>query len=304
MIIFRGGNGMSYIVLCNTASDSLNKINTEDLSNQSIILSVGEGPFGPHGLSLYKEKILVANNYNNSISIINYDDFKEEYNLYIGAHPNDIVAKDDIAYVTCGESNSLIVYDLVNERINFEIPTGRFPHNVTMFENKNTIFISNMGDDSISVIDYLSCKEIKRIKVESMPTKISISNNMKYLYVCMSCLDYDAKGSIGIIDLNTLDLITKVNVGYSPVDLFEEDNCLYVSNLCNGSISVVDLIKLKEKNKIYIGGMPRGIVKNKNCLFVGDYLNGILKVISLDEKWIKVIPIGSEPNSMTIVNSN
>lgn len=293
---------MSYIVLCNTASDSINKINTEDLSNQSIILSIGEGPFGPHGLSLYKNKILVANNYNNSISIINYDKFKEESNLYIGAHPNDIVAKDDIAYVTCGESNSLIIYDFTNERINFEIPTGRFPHNITMFENKNIIFVSNMGDDSISVVDYFNCKEIKRIKVESMPTKISISSNMKYLYVCMSCLDYDANGSIGVIDLNTLDLISKVNVGYSPVDLFEADNYLYVSNLCDGSISIVDLIELKEKNKIHIGGMPRGIVKNKNCIFVGDYLNGILKVISLDEKWIKAIPIGSEPNSMTIIN--
>lgn len=292
---------MSYIVLCNTASDSINKINTEDLSNQSIILSIGEGPFGPHGLSLYKNKVLVANNYNNSISIINYDKFKEESNLYIGAHPNDIVAKDDIAYVTCGESNSLIIYDLTNERINFEIPTGRFPHNVTMFENKNVIFVSNMGDDSISVVDYFSCKEIKRIKVESMPTKISVSSNMKYLYVCMSCLDYDDNGSIGVIDLDTLDLITKVNVGYSPVDLFEADNCLYISNLCDGSISIVDLIELKEKNRIHIGGMPRGIVKDRNCIFVGDYLNGILKVISLDEKWIKAIPIGSEPNSMTII---
>lgn len=304
MIIFRGGNGVSYIVLCNTASDSLNKINTEDLTNQSIILSVGEGPFGPHGLSLYKDKILVANNYNNSISIINYNSFKEESNLYIGAHPNDLIAKDDIVYVSCGESNSLIIYDLINERINFEIPTGRFPHNVALFENKNLIFISNMGEDSISVIDSFNTKEIKRIKVESMPTKISISKDMKYLYVCMSCLDYDVKGSIGIIDLNTLELTAKVNVGYSPVDLFEEDNCIYVSNLGDGSISIVDVIELKEKNKIHIGGMPRGIIKINNNIFVGDYLNGILKVISIKEKWVKVIPIGSEPNSMTLGDSN
>jgi hypothetical protein len=62
MIILEGGNGMSYIILCNTGSDSLSKINTENLNNQSIFLSNGESPFGPHGLSLYKEKILVANN--------------------------------------------------------------------------------------------------------------------------------------------------------------------------------------------------------------------------------------------------
>ena len=207
---------MSYIVLCNTGSDSLNKINTENLKNQSIFLSAGESPFGPHGLSLYKDKILVANNYNNSISLVNYKSFKEENNLYIGAHPNDIVAHDDIAYVSCGESNSLIIYDMINDRVNFEVPTGRFPHNIVLLEEENLIFISNMGDDSISVIDYINNKEIKRIKVENTPTKINISRNKKYLYVCMSYLGYDIKGSVGIIELKTLELINKVKVGLSP----------------------------------------------------------------------------------------
>ncbi|WP_459477148.1 YncE family protein [Clostridium saccharoperbutylacetonicum] len=291
---------MSYIILCNTASDSLNKINTEDLNSESIILSDGEGPFGPHGLSLYKDKILVANNYNNSISIINYNNFKEETNLYVGAHPNDIVAINDIAYVLCGESNSVIIYDLISERINFEIPTGRFPHNATLFEDKKLIFISNMGEDNISVIDYLNNREIKRIKVENIPMKTIISKNKKYLYICLSCLGYDKNGTVGIIDLETLELINKIEVGNSPVDLFEDESFLYISNLCDGIISVIDLKEFKEKNKIRIGGMPRGIVKVGNRIFVGDYLNGILKVINLTENNVKVIRIGDEPNSMTL----
>lgn len=294
---------MSYIILCNTGSDSLNKINTENLNNQSIFLSTGESPFGPHGLSLYKDKILVANNYNNSISLVNYESFKEEKNIYIGAHPNDIVAHEDIAYVSCGESNSLIIYDMIKDRVNFEIPTGRFPHNIALVEEKKLIFISNMGDDSISVIDYINNKEIKRIKVENTPTKINVSKNKRYLYLCMSYLGYDRKGSVGIIDLKTLELINKVKVGLSPVDFFEDDNYLYVSNLCDESISIVNLKDLKEENKIIIGGMPRGIVKVKENIFVGDYLNGILNIIGIENKKIKAIPIGSEPNAMTLVES-
>jgi YVTN family beta-propeller protein len=295
---------MSYIVLCNTGSDTLNKINTENLKNQSINLSIGENPFGPHGLSLYKDKILVANNYNNTISLIDYNSFTEENNLYVGAHPNDIVANSDIVYVSCGESNSIIIYDLINERINFEIPTGKFPHNITLFKEKNLLFISNMGDDSISVIDYLNNKEIKRIRVESTPIKINISKNKKYLYVCMSYLGHDKNGSIGIIELETLELVNKVTAGYSPVDLFEEDNYLYVSNLCDGTISIIDLTKLKEETKINIGGMPRGIIKVKDNIFVGDYLNGILNIVDINSKKIRAIQIGSEPNSMTLVQDN
>lgn len=292
---------MSYIVVCNTGSDSLNKINTEDFNNQSIILSADESPFGPHGLSLYKDKILVANNYNNTISLIDYRTFKEEGSLYIGAHPNDIVAHNGLAYVSCGESNSLIIYDMIDERVDFEIPTGRFPHNIVLEEEKNLIFITNMGEESISVIDYLNNKEIKRIKVENTPIKISISRNKKYLYVCIGFLGSDKKGSIGIIDLNTLELTGKIQVGLSPVDLFEEDNYIYVSNLCDGSISIVNLNRLAEENKIVIGGMPRGIIKFKENLFVGDYLNGKLNVIGMKDKKIKVIPLGKEPNAMTLV---
>lgn len=294
---------MSYIIVCNTGSDSLNKINIENFNNQSIILSADESPFGPHGLSLYKDKILVANNYNNTISLIDYKTFKEEGSLYIGAHPNDIVAHNGLAYVSCGESNSLIIYDMIDERVNFEIPTGRFPHNIVLEEERNLIFITNMGEESISVIDYINNKEIKRIKVENTPIKIIMSKNKKYLYVCISFLGSDKKGSVGIIDLNTLELIDKIQVGLSPVDLFEEDyNYIYVSNLCDGSISIINLNKLTEENKIVIGGMPRGIIKFKENLFVGDYLNGKLNVIGIKDKEIKVIPLGKEPNAMTLVN--
>lgn len=293
---------MSYIVVCNTGSDSLNKINTESFNCKSIVLSADESPFGPHGLSLYKDKILVANNYNNTISLIDYKEFKEEGNIYIGAHPNDIVAHNDLIYVSCGESNSLIIYDLINERVDFEIPTGRFPHNIALEEDRNLLFVSNMEEESISVIDYINSKEIKKIKVKNTPMKINISNNKKYLYVCISYLGYDKNGSIGIIELDSLELIGTVKVGLSPVDLFEEDNYMYVSNLCDGSISIVNLNELMEEKKIVIGGMPRGIIKIKENIFVGDYLNGKLNVIGIDDKKIKVIPLGKEPNAMTLVN--
>ncbi|NRY04918.1 YVTN family beta-propeller protein [Clostridium beijerinckii] len=116
----------------------------------------------------------------------------------------------------------------------------------------------------------------------------------------MSYLGRDKNGSVGIIDLNTLELINKIQVGHSPVDLFEEDSFLYVSNLCDGSISIVNLNELKEEEKIDIGGMPRGIVKSRDNMFVGDFLNGVLKIIDMKNRRIKTIPIGNEPNGMTL----
>ena len=47
--------------------------------------------------------------------------------------------------------------------------------------------------------------------------------------------------------------------------------------------------------------MPRGIIKYEDQIFVGDYLNGLVDVINLQEKRIKAIAVGKEPNAMTLV---
>lgn len=292
---------MSDIVLCNTGSDSLSKINSEDLKIKNLYLSIGEKPFGPHGLSLYKDKILVANNYNNSISVVNLSEFKEEKNLYIGSHPNDLVAYNDMVYVTCGESNSVIVYDLINERANFELPTGRLPHSIELLKEEDIAFVSNIGENSITVIDCNKNNIVKKIIVGDNPIKINISNKRDYLYVCMSYLDYDTEGYIGIISLKNLQVIAKIKVGLSPVDLFEDDNYLYVSNFCSGSISVINLKNFNEEKRIIVGGMPRGIVKIDDKLYIGDYLNGSLKIVDIKRQSIKSILTGQEPNDMFII---
>lgn len=292
---------LSYIVVCNTGSDSISRIDTYNLKVDNLYLSVGDTPFGPHGLVLYKNNVIVANNYNNSISLIDGLSFKEIDNIYIGAHPNDISIADNMIYVTCGESDSVIAYDLANKTINYEIPTGRFPHDIISYQEQNMLFVSNMGEDSISVIDVVKNKEIKRILVENTPLKIAVSNDRRYLYVCMSYLGYDQDGYIGIISLDNLQLIEKIKVGYSPVDLFEDNGYLYISNFCGGSISIVNLSTMKEERRIDVGGMPRGILKIDNIIYCGDYENGKVNVINLLENEIKAITVGREPNAMTFI---
>ncbi|GAA0075780.1 YncE family protein [Clostridium sp. CTA-5] len=293
---------MKSIIVCNTGSDTLNKICVKTLNVETLKLSLGESRVGPHGLSIYSDKLFVANNYSNTVSLINIDMFKEEKNFYIGSHPNDLVVYNEKLYVICGESNSLLVYDLINNKVNFELPMGIFPHSIAIFNEGNNIFISNMGEDSISVIDCIENREIKKIKCEKYPAKIVISKDKKYLYVCESHVGHNIKGSILIISLKNFTIQRRIKVGVSPVDIWEENGYIYVSNLLEGSISIVNLNKAIEERKIFVGGMPRGIIKVGERIFIGDYLNGQLKVINLKEKSIKTIAIGSEPNAMILIN--
>ena len=310
---------MDYIVLCNTGSDSLSRVNTQSLDVQNFILSKEPFSIGPHELKICGENIISANNYNNTISIIKKrkleDNYIEKYserknrilleceNVYIGTCPNDVVQYSNEIFVTCGEANSVAVYNMKEKRVDFVIPVGCFPHNIEICKNMKLAFTSNMGDDTISVIDIEKKQEIKKITVENTPIKINLSNNNHYLYVCLSYLGYDKEGYVGIISLKTLELIDKIKVGISPVDLYEESGYLYVSNFCGKSISIINLDNLKEEKQIEVSGMPRGIRKSKEKLFVGDYLNGMVNVINFNTKEIKAITVEKEPNAMTLIKT-
>ena len=66
---------MSYIIVCNTGSDSLIKFDCETMNTKEIKLTIGEKPFGPHESCVYNNRLLVSNSYNNTISIINLKEF-------------------------------------------------------------------------------------------------------------------------------------------------------------------------------------------------------------------------------------
>ena len=291
---------MNSVVVCNTGSDSISKINISDLSLENLSLDFEEKPIGPHGIYAVNNKIYTANNYNNSISIINGNTFKEEKSIYIGPYPNDIVTLKDKLYITCGEGNALIVYDGVGEKILFEVPVGKWPHNIAIYKEAQMLFVSNLEGNSLSVIDGIDNKVIKTISTLEYPTKVIVSKDKSKLYVCESYIGEDTCGYIEIFSTRDLMPIKRIKVGKSPLDMCDDGKNLFVSNFSEGTISIVDTEALKEVKKIYIGSMPKGILKYDDNLFIGDYLKGRFISLDLKTEKIKAITIGKEPNAMTL----
>lgn len=293
---------MNCVVVCNSGSDSLSKVNIKNMEVKTLKLSTQGNLYGPHELTKYKGKILTANNYNNSISVIDVRNFNEEKSIYIGAHPNDIRIYKDKGYVLCGDSNSIIVYDLINDKIQYQINTGIYPHSIALVND--TAFVANMYEDTIGIIDCIENTYVDSIKVGNNPGKIKISNDKKYLYICISNLECDNKGYISIIDAKLFKVICTIDVGFMPIDLYEYETYLYVSNLCSGYISIINLNTFKEENIIICNGMPRGLVRYEENLFVCDYLNNVIKIIDKKHNIIKAIAVGKEPSAMTFINDS
>lgn len=291
---------MNSLLVCNTGSDSISKINIKDFSVENLLLKIGEKPTGPQGIYLNNGLIYTANNYNNSISVIAEKNLKEESNFYVGPYPNDLIYYDNRLYIACGEANSVIVYDLIEKKIVFKLPTGMWPHNMEVEKDKGLILVSNLQDNSVSVIDGDINKKIMDIETLEYPTKIKVSKDKSKFYVCESYIGDSKSGYIEVFSLDNFKSLKRIKVGKSPMDICDDGDFLYVSNFSDGTISIIDVNIGREIDKIVIGGMPKGILKYNNLLFVGDYLRSKVIVLDLKSKLTKSIAVGVEPNAMAL----
>lgn len=293
---------MNNLYVCNTSTDTISKINLIAFKEEKQISLRRNSlnKIGPHGICVYEDKLLVANSFGNSLSIIGISEEEEIENYFIGMHCNGVEVCEHNAYIICGELNNVIVFNLIMKKIIEEIPCGSFPHSININNNKALAVIANMHSDSITIFDCLNREKVIQLSVSEYPTKAIISDDGQYIFVCESRLGIRPSGTLSIIEVNSLKTIAKIKLGNSPVDMYAEQDYCFISNFGDGTISIVDINKLKEVKKIKIGGMPRGIVKYNKHVYAGDNYNNLLIQVDIEKENKKVISIGGEPTGMTL----
>jgi DNA-binding beta-propeller fold protein YncE len=290
---------MDYVYICNMASDYISRVELTQLKEEKITLCNKNGRVGPHGLCSFQGTLIIANSYSNSISRVDMSSCREVDSYYIGMHCNDVDIYGNEAFITCGESNNIVVFDLYQNKLLEEIPVGNLPHSIAI-NKQGIVAVSNMEGGTITLLDCAKRDYNKEIKVGPYPVKVLFSQDGRELYVCESNLGSDKAGTIAVLSIDNLNVIKRIQVGKSPVDMFIEESFGYVSNFSEGSISVVALNTGKEIKKIYLGGMLQGIVKDEGYLYVGDnYGNKLIRFDIIKERK-KIIPIGLEPAGMIL----
>ena len=290
---------MNSIIICNTGADSLSRITLDNLALEKITFNLGENPIGPHGIKTYDDGFITTNSYSDSISFFDKNTFKEKKNAKIGPSPNDLIIYKKKVYTICGESNSVVVYDILEDKTSYEIATGSWPHSIDCDIEKGIAFITNFESNDITVINMENNNVLTKIEASEYPTKVLLSKNKEFIYVCESYLGHDKSGFLDVISTKTLKSIKRIEVGSSPMEVIEEEKNIYVSNFTDGTISVINKSNMMVMESMYVGGMPKGMVVHENKMYVLDYLKGKVYIVE-DNKINKVIAIESEPNAMTL----
>jgi YVTN family beta-propeller protein len=123
----------------------------------------------------------------------------------------------EYAYVTNGGSGTVSVYDVVNVRVDREIPIGQNPVAVAANPVRNEVYVVASGTPaalgSIAVINSENNSVAATILVHKLPVAIAVDPDGKVAYVVNS-----GSNSISVLDLRNRREVAQIGVGEDPAE--------------------------------------------------------------------------------------
>lgn len=288
------------LYVCNNCSESVSIIDAFSLREiKNIKLNDNNARKGPEGICLYRDNLLIANNYSSSLSFLNLKNNKVEGEYCIGSYCSDVKVCNNNAYIICRDSNSIVNFNIIKREISEIIACENMPRRIDIYKPKKIIVTANMLSDSITIFKNGDFGFLKNIRVGRYPTKAIFGINGNNIFICESNMGTDSCGSIAVFSLKDLRVLYRVSVGKTPIDMYVEKNMCYVSNFGDGTISIVDLNKCIETRRIDIGGMPGVLIKDNGKVYVGDKYNNIIICVDLKDDKKKIL-MKKEPSAMVL----
>ena len=214
-------------------------------------------------------------------------------------------AEERLAYVPNEGDNTLMVVDLIAEKVTKTLPTGKTPHALA-FTKDGKCYVNNRGTKDLTVIDANRLEVIKTIALPATSFQLAISPDGKTLAVA-----YKDALKVSLIDTETDNIMKTVPVGRDPEGAFKgsmmrhsywsrDGRFLYASDGVNYNIVKIDASNGRIKTTISLPGSNHYIHPSpdgKLLYAVNETTNTGTSVTLIDsdtDKIIKDIPIPLE----------
>lgn len=243
------------------------------------IINSGSFPIGID-INPITNKLYVANQFSNTISVIDIDNSKVEKNIDVGNSPYDVKVNpfSNRIYTSNRDSDTISVIDGFTNRELTEIEVGDSPLGIGINLGRGWVYVANLDSSTITVIDAIDNNVIKSLKYASLPYDIVINPLTNKIYV--SDL---GKDNVLVLDGNNNTLVSTIPVGSKPSALAinTQTNTIYVSNFLNDSLSVINGTSDKVETDIKVGNNPVGIAVNPrtNKIYVNNLPDNTISVI-------------------------
>lgn len=266
---------------------------------------------GPHELVTSADgKFAFASNYGtgpapgHTISMIDLAARKELRRIDVAplSRPHGLAFAGGKLYFTAEADKKIARYDPATNAIDWQFETGQnSTHMVLPAKDARTLFTSNIGSDSVSVIEQGPAGTWTQtvVPVGKGPEGLDLSSDGRELWSAHS-----RDGGVSIVDVRTKKVTQTINAGTkrsNRIKLTPDGRFALISDLEAGDLVVLDAGTRKEIKRLALGKMPEGILipPGGSRAFVA--VNGDNHVAVVDLKtWqvIKKIATGVGPDGM------
>jgi YVTN family beta-propeller protein len=283
-----------------------------DPATRKIVGRVNTGE-SPHEVVASTDgKLAFASNYGsstpgNSISVIDLVALKELRRLDLGSlrRPHGLAFADGKLYFTA-EVNKLIGrYDPAANQIDWLLGTGQnTTHMVLVSPDTSQIFTSNIGSDSITMIERAGVQNWNEtvIPVGKGPEGFDLSPDGKQIWTANS-----RDGGVSVIDLYTKKVIHTFGVQTKRSNRLKftpDGRLVLISDLDSGDLVVLERATKKELKRLKVGRNPAGILIEPDSARAYVAVTGDNNVAVIDLKTFDLIAriaTGTGPDGMAWV---
>lgn len=266
---------------------------------------------GPHEIAASDDgKMAFVANYGgrtpgNTISVMDLTAQKELRRVDLGAlrRPHGIVFAEGKVWFTAEQNRLIARYDPAANQIDWLLGIGQNGTHMLLFsKDRSTLFTSNIGSDSITVLQRGSDPSVwnaTNVSVGKGPEGGDLSPDGREYWAANS-----NDGSVSIMDVAAKKVVQTLDVktGHSNRLKFTHDGKLVlVSDPGNNGLVVVDVASRKEVKRPNVGRQPEGILIAPDGARAYIAVAGEKNVAVLDLKTLEVIArisTGNGPDGM------
>lgn len=157
----------------------------------------------------------------------------------------------EYAYVTNGESGTVSVLDVVNVRLDREIPIGQNPVDIAVSPTRNEVYVVNsgtpQGQGSLSVIDAEKNTVAAVIPLHRLPVWVSVEPDGKLAYVANSGSNF-----VSVIDLASRREVEQIGTGEQPAEarISPDGKSLVVPNRGGDSVTIAAIAARPQDDRV------------------------------------------------------
>ena len=175
---FRISKDSQFAYVANMGEDTVSVLNLQSLKEEKKI-TVGETPVTT-GITSDNKTLVATLNKENALAIVDLSSGKID-KVKVGDGPAQVYIQSDDRYAFVANqgtedtpSENMTKVDLQTKKAVATVNTGKGSHGVVTSQDTKFVYVTNMFEDTISIIDNSQNKVVKTLKVGKTPNGISI----------------------------------------------------------------------------------------------------------------------------------